>query len=296
MALDHPNERSLHSRPVPRGGGLGIIAGMLAGWAVCAGSVPWVVVGLAVLLAAVSFIDDVRSLGARWRLLAHLAAAGLLCAAFADAFPSLLWVPIVWIGIAWMTNLYNFMDGADGLAGGMALFGFSAYALAAALAGDAAFASVNLVVAAAAGGFLAFNFPPAKVFMGDVGSIPLGFLAAALGLAGWEQGLWPAWFGPAIFAPFVLDASVTLIRRGARGEKIWQAHRSHYYQRLVLAGWSHRRLALAEYALMLATVVVVLVALRRPPALQAALLVALMGTYLAAGLTVDRRWRTQAGG
>jgi hypothetical protein len=86
------------------------------------------------------------------------------------------------------------------------------------------------------------------------------------------------------------------MRRGVRGEKIWQAHRSHYYQRLVLAGWSHRRLALAEYGLMLATVAIALIALDRPPALQAALLLALTCAYLAAGLTVDKRWRAQAGG
>ena len=296
MALDPPNERSLHSKPVPRGGGVAILAGMLGGWALCEGAVPWIVVGLVGLLGLVSFADDVRGLRARWRLLAHLGVAGVLCALFAQSFPSPLWLVVGWLAVAWMTNLYNFMDGSDGLAGGMALFGFSAYALAAGLAGDNGFATVNLVVAVAAAGFLIFNFPPASVFMGDVGSIPLGFLAAALGLAGWAQGLWPVWFPVAIFAPFVLDASVTLMRRVLRRERIWQAHRSHYYQRLVLAGWSHRQLAVAEYGLMLVTAALAVMALDRPPPLQAGLLLALTGVYVAAALAVDRRWRTLAGG
>jgi UDP-N-acetylmuramyl pentapeptide phosphotransferase/UDP-N-acetylglucosamine-1-phosphate transferase len=216
LVLDLPNERSLHPRPVPRGGGLGILAGVLGGWALCQDAVAWEVVALALLLAGVSYADDLRSLPARWRLAAHLSAAGLLCLLFAASFPSPLWLPFAWLAVAWMTNLYNFMDGADGLAGGMAVFGFGAYAAAAGWAGAPGFAAVNLVVAAAAAGFLVFNFPPARVFMGDVGSIPLGFLAAAHGLAGWAQGLWPIWFPAAIFAPFVLDASVTLARRALR--------------------------------------------------------------------------------
>jgi UDP-N-acetylmuramyl pentapeptide phosphotransferase/UDP-N-acetylglucosamine-1-phosphate transferase len=296
MALDHPNERSLHSLPIPRGGGLAILAGVLSGCALSAAPVPWTLVGLAVLLAAVSFADDVRSLRAKWRLVAHLSAAGVVCVLFAESFPSLLWLPVGWLAVAWMTNLYNFMDGADGLAGGMAVCGFGAYGLAAWMGGDVAFASVNIVVAAAAAGFLLFNFPPAKVFMGDVGSIPLGFLAAALGLAGWANGLWAAWFPLAVFAPFILDASVTLVRRALRGERIWQAHRTHYYQRLVLTGWSHRRLATVEYGLMLVTAAVAIVARDRSAALQAVLLLALAAAYLTAALAVDRRWRTQAEG
>lgn len=295
LALDHPNERSLHPQPVPRGGGLAILAGLLCGWALCRDAVAWGVVALALLLAAVSYADDLKSLQARWRLLAHLSAAGLLCLLFAASFPTPVWLPVAWLAVAWMTNLYNFMDGADGLAGGMAVFGFSAYAAAAAWAGDPAFAAVNLVVVGAAAGFLVFNFPPARVFMGDVGSIPLGFLAAAHGIAGWVQGLWPVWFPAVIFAPFVVDASFTLLRRALRREQIWRAHRSHYYQRLVLAGWSHRRLALAEYGLMLLTAAIAFIALRQPPPRQYALLAALTAVYLAAAVLADRRARGRTG-
>jgi len=117
------------------------------------------------------------------------------------ALPPQGWLVVALFAVAvgWMANLYNFMDGADGMAGGMALIGFSVYALAAAVGGAPAFALVNLCVAAAALGFLVFNFPPARVFMGDAGSIPLGFLAGALGLQGWAQDLWPLWFPLVVF-------------------------------------------------------------------------------------------------
>src|SRR5207344_2645488 len=124
------------------------------------------------------------------------------------------------------------------------------YGLAAWLGGNVEIEVLAWSISAAAAGFLIFNFPPAKIFMGDVGSIPLGFLAGAIGVTGWQQGLWPLWFPLVVFAPFIVDATVTLARRVLRGEAVWQAHRSHYYQRIILTGWSHRRTALAEYALM----------------------------------------------
>jgi UDP-N-acetylmuramyl pentapeptide phosphotransferase/UDP-N-acetylglucosamine-1-phosphate transferase len=159
------------------------------------------------------------------------------------------------LAIVWMANLYNFMDGADGLAGGMSVIGFGAYVVAIATLPQAA-GSLGLLAATltgAAAGFLAFNFPPAKVFMGDAGSIPLGFLAIALGIQGNMQGLWPWWFAILVFSPFIVDATATLLRRTLQGQKPWIAHRDNYYQRLILAGWSHRKTALAYYTLMLAT-------------------------------------------
>jgi UDP-N-acetylmuramyl pentapeptide phosphotransferase/UDP-N-acetylglucosamine-1-phosphate transferase len=192
-----------------------------------------------------------------------------------------------------MTNLYNFMDGADGLAGGMAVFGFGTYAIAAWSGGDAAFCYMNLSVAAAAAAFLWFNFPPARMFMGDAGSVPLGFLAAAFGLSGWQAGLWPLWFPPVVFAPFVLDATVTLVRRALRREKLWQAHRTHYYQRQVLMGWSHLQLVAFAYVMMLLSALAALGARVAPPAGQIAVLAALGAAYLVAGLSIDLRWRAR---
>ncbi|HKA40238.1 MAG TPA: glycosyl transferase, partial [Burkholderiales bacterium] len=129
------------------------------------------------------------------------------------------------------------------------------------------------------------------IFMGDAGSVPLGFLAAALGLIGWLQRDWTWWFPFLVFSPFIVDASVTLARRLARREKVWQAHRDHYYQRLVRLGWGHGRTALAEYGVMFASGVAALAALALPPGRQAALLAALAASYLAMIVLVERAWR-----
>src|SRR5262249_53435950 len=147
------------------------------------------------------------------------------------------------VATAWMINLYNFMDGSDGLAGGMAAIGFGCYGIAALAGGDYLCATINLVVAASALGFLCFNFSPARLFMGDVGSVSLGFLAAVLDVVGWLRGDWPVWFGIVVFSPFIVDATVTLFKRALRGARVWEAHREHYYQRLVQSGWGHRKTA-----------------------------------------------------
>lgn len=247
--LDRPNERSLHTRPVARTGGLAIMAGIFCGWWPFPEAPAAACLLAAFVLAAVSFLDDVRGLPVAWRLLCHLAVAAALT--WSLHLPGVVVLPAV-LALVWMTNLYNFMDGSDGLAGGMALFGFGSYGMAAWLHGDLGFAALNWSIGAAALAFLCFNFYPARIFMGDAGSIPLGFLAAALGLLGWQQGAWPPWLPLVVFSPFVVDASVTLLKRLLRGEKVWQAHREHYYQRLVQSGWGHRNTALVEYALMLA--------------------------------------------
>jgi UDP-GlcNAc:undecaprenyl-phosphate/decaprenyl-phosphate GlcNAc-1-phosphate transferase len=286
--LDHPNERSLHVAPVPRTGGLGIMAGVISGLLLAGGDA--LLLTLAVGLMLLSLLDDWKNLPAGWRLLGHLAAAGAFVLAY---FPAAGWIELLLLALAvgWTINLYNFMDGADGLAGGMTVIGFATYAVAAALAGNAPFALTSLCIVAAAAAFLIFNFPPARIFMGDAGSIPLGFLAAALGLLGWRDGLWQLWFPPVAFAPFIVDASATLALRALRGEELWRAHRSHYYQRLVLTGWSHRRLAVAEYGLMLVSGGAALLASHQSGTPQVLILAALAVLYVLTGLTVDRRWR-----
>jgi UDP-N-acetylmuramyl pentapeptide phosphotransferase/UDP-N-acetylglucosamine-1-phosphate transferase len=209
-----------------------------------------------------------------------------------SGWPAML---IVFLLLVWMTNLYNFMDGADGLAGGMAVFGFGTYGFAAWHAGMTDTAWLNGAIAAAALGFLLFNFPPARVFMGDAGSIPLGFLAGALGVAGWEQRIWPAWFPLLVFSPFLVDATVTLLRRGLRGERVWLAHKSHYYQRLVRLGYSHRLLALSEYGLMAAVSTSALWGLFSGFRLGGMLLLLWAIVYLVIGVRVDTRWRSRYG-
>lgn len=250
---DVPNNRSLHSKPVPRTGGIALMAGILSSWMMLWPLLVWWIVVPTVLLFAVSFMDDLYSLSVKKRLLAHLVAATFLVIG-ANFFGQQGFgvVIILVIAVVWIINLYNFMDGSDGLAGGMALFGFANYGIAALLSQDVSFAMMNLAISAAALGFLFFNVSPAKIFMGDAGSIPLGFLVAAMGLWGWQRGDWSLLFPVLVFLPFIADATVTLVKRSLRGMKITEAHRDHYYQRAIQSGMSHRRVAYFEYALMAA--------------------------------------------
>lgn len=223
IALDAPNERSLHHSPKPRTAGIGLLSGAVLGVMAAIGSLN-AGIWIALCLALLSFVDDHRHLPVLVRLSGHLLASAAFVFLIGD-WPYPLLLPILFLGIAWMTNLYNFMDGADGIAGGMTVFGFLAYALVAGLQGHNEIAIVSLCIGAAAAGFLVFNFPPARIFMGDVGSIPIGFLAGAIGLQGWHEGAWPIIFPLIVFVPFVVDATVTLVRRVVRGERVWQAHR-----------------------------------------------------------------------
>ncbi len=248
FALDRPNQRSLHTKLTPRIGGLAIIAGVLISWSASATSCYWILFPFILMLT--SLIDDILLISVKWRLLIQVVtSAGFVVV----ILPHQAWWLIVLLTllITWMTNLFNFMDGSDGLAGGMGLFGFATYAFTAYLMGDMHLAMMSGVIAAACFAFLFFNFYPAKIFMGDSGSIPLGFLAGSIGTYGYFNAMWPAWFPILVFSPFIVDATVTLIKRQIAGEKVWQAHCEHYYQRLVQMGWGHRKTALAEYSLML---------------------------------------------
>lgn len=267
--IDEPNERSLHNRPVPRSGGIGILLGIGAGaiWLTRTGSVPsWagVIAVAAVIVAFISLIDDYREVPPPLRLAVHLGASSVpvFCGLSFELLPLPgLVIPlptpigevITVLFTAWLINLYNFMDGMDGFAGSMALIGFSALATIAALAGDTSYAALAAVVAGASLGFLLFNRPPASLFMGDVGSATLGFLVAVFALWSNRNGHVPGWMSVMIFSVFIVDATVTLIRRALKREAVWKAHRTHHYQRVVQAGWSHRRTTGAAILLMLAS-------------------------------------------
>ncbi|PLZ00553.1 glycosyl transferase [Burkholderia sp. WAC0059] len=290
LATDVPNHRSLHARPTPRVGGWGIVPATSLAIALVAPSL-WLVAAGMLVLAAVSQIDDRRGLPARVRFAVHLAAVVTLVVSY--PVPAPWWVlGLVAFLMLWLVNLYNFMDGANGLAGGMALFGFSAYAVAALHTArpipDLGYASA--AAAAAAAGFLIFNFKPAYVFLGDAGSIPLGFLAGALGYWGWHGNAWPVWFPAFVFAPFIADASVTLAKRLLRGEKFWQAHREHYYQRMIRSGMSHVETALTWYVVMLMGVMVSLWTLDRSRTVQWGIVAAWSAALVLMGIAVDRRW------
>ena len=291
LAQDEPNQRSLHRRVTPRSGGLVLVPAFLTAWIL--GPTPTAALaGPIAVLCLLSYLDDRSHLPVLVRLAAHaaLAAAFLLLVAPRSSLP---WLLAGVLAMVVLVNFYNFMDGADGLAGGMALFGFSAYAWAAA-SGDMGLALACAAIAAAAAGFLLFNYPPAQVFMGDAGSISLGFAAVAIGYSGVHSALWPSWFPLLVFSPFWTDAGMTLLRRLLRGERFWQAHREHYYQRMIRMGWSHRRTALSAYALMAAVAASAVLGLSLEGSGQLALLACWGLAYAAVFLLIDRRWRAAA--
>jgi UDP-N-acetylmuramyl pentapeptide phosphotransferase/UDP-N-acetylglucosamine-1-phosphate transferase len=247
-------------------------------------------------VTAVSFVDDWYGVRPAIRLAAHALGALAVAALLpwpGSAPPSALWqlaaLAATAFAIAWSANLFNFMDGSDGLAALMSVCGFSAYGAAALVAGD--HADVFFALAAATLVFFAVNRPPAKAFMGDGGSVGLGFLAAALGCAGFRAEAWPAWFPLLVFLPFIADASVTIARRAARGDHLFEAHRTHYYQRLHRMGAGHRG-TLAMYGLLIVgTSASALSMLALAPDMGWWALVAWMTTLGALFAGIDYRWR-----
>ncbi|MGI4859038.1 MAG: MraY family glycosyltransferase [Janthinobacterium lividum] len=291
LATDVPTHRSLHTLPTPRVGGWGVSPAAVLGITWFAPQL-WPVALLALLLAVICQIDDRRGLSARVRFLAQAVAATAIGLLFPLGFGYWL-TPFIILALIWMTNLYNFMDGADGLAGGMAVLGFSAYAAASfPFAPPLGIAAV--AVTGAAAGFLIFNLPPAKLFLGDAGSIPLGFLAGAMGVIGAAAHIWPVWFPFMVFSPFIADASVTLLRRVCRGQRFWEAHREHYYQRMIRMDGSHRRTICAWYGLIAVGALLSLLMLHLQMR-QASRILLGMGclwavVLLSLGYCVDRRW------
>ncbi|MGY8958072.1 MAG: MraY family glycosyltransferase [Alphaproteobacteria bacterium] len=263
--MDLPNDRSSHTTPTPRGGGAAVTLVILLVWAWRAVETgdSWspAILAAALGLAVVSWVDDLRSLSPLTRLAAQVLAVAIGVAALLDGafffqglLPGWLDVLVAAIGWIWFVNLFNFMDGIDGISGVEAFSVGCGAALVAFLAPDIAPPApfFGLTIAAAALGFLMWNWHPAKVFLGDVGSIPIGFLLGwvLLGLA--AAGLWAA----AIILPlyYLADATITLTRRVLRGEKPWRAHREHFYQRAVQNGRSHARVSamilVANFALI----------------------------------------------
>lgn len=284
-AVDIPNERSLHSTPIPRSGGLAvtIATGFLWTWLLFQFEVPafmpWLL-GSVLLVLGISWIDDHHQLPAPLRMLVHMAAAALLvigglglerltALGFSWQLPAGFAVVFTLLFVVWMTNLFNFMDGMDGFAGGMATIGFGCMALLGWTQQHPLFALLSSYVALASCGFLVFNFPPARIFLGDVGSCTLGVLAAVFALWAERESIFPLWVAILIFSPFIVDATVTMLRRLWRGENVLKAHRKHYYQRVVQWGWGHRKTVLCEYVLMLICAAAALISHNAPLAVQA---------------------------
>lgn len=302
--LDRPNQRSLHSQPVPRTGGLGILLAVYfgTGWFYAVhGSKPamlWILLALAPV-AMVSFVDDRRGVKPLVRLLVHVLAGAVLFSAGlgvgGDLLPGVPFPQVAGLSAVvtvlftvWMINLYNFMDGIDGFAGGMAVWGFGTLGLIASQNGGSEIAVVCWIIAAAGAGFLVWNWPPARIFLGDSGSSTLGTLASGIALWGAESRIFPIWVPVLVFSPFVVDASVTLVRRAARGEHLWVAHRDHYYQR-VAQRHGHRFTTTFGYILMCGCAVSGIAAIGFSEVGQWILIMAWVGVYGALALLVNQR-------
>lgn len=244
--IDIPNERSSHSIPTPRGGGVAIVLTFLISLVLlgCLQLQPyaWLIglLGAGSLVAVIGFMDDHGHIAARWRLLGHFSAA-LWALFWLNGIPVLsisgVVIDLGWVGtvlaafyLVWMLNLYNFMDGIDGLASVEAINACLGMSIIYFLFGVDNLIWVPAILAMAVAGFLFWNFPPAKIFMGDAGS---GFLGITLGIlslqAAWaEPGFIWAWL--IMLGVFICDATFTLVRRLLRGDKVYEAHRSHGYQ------------------------------------------------------------------
>lgn len=296
--LDHPNERSSHAVPTPRGGGWALVPTVVAAWMALVGldAAPAgptaLLCGLAVALGALSWLDDLRDLSPLWRLMGQIAAVavalwlvdrpgsffgGWLPAPIDAVAAGLLWV--------WYINLFNFMDGIDGISGVEAATTGAGVAVIALLVGlGPTLPAFGLTVAAAALGFLWWNWQPARIFLGDVGSVPLGFLLGWLLLLLAAEGQAAA----ALILPlyYLADATITLVRRALRGEKVWRPHRQHFYQQAVQRGASHARVSLAILAVdlgLLGLAAAAALGWPGPALIGAALVVAALLAYLRSG-------------
>ena len=318
--IDRPNQRSSHSRPTARGGGIAIIlvvivAGLAAGRR---SDVVLALMGLSFGLAALSFWDDLRPLRPAVRFGGHaLAALGVLYALNWPRFsvgltsqpgvalPALASWFFLFLWLTGYTNAFNFMDGINGLAAGqavvtgfgMALLGSVASGQWSVISGQWAVVSppvlLSLVIAGAALGFLPHNFPKARIFMGDVGSAPLGFLLATLVI--WmarDFGWWLLVPLTLLHANFVLDTGITLARRILRGERWYEAHREHFYQRLIRSGKSHAFVTLWEMGLQLIVLGLMVVYVFNGVPMRVALVATVLMIWLAFFAYCDRCFQT----
>jgi glycosyltransferase WbpL len=266
--LDHPNARSSHSRPTPRGGGISIVVvvSLAAALSIYRDAsdvaVPWAILCGGLAVATVGYLDDRSSLPVSVRMIVHVASAGW-AVFLLGGLPAIQWgASVVHAGlwgdllavfaIVWMLNLFNFMDGIDGIAASEAAFvGAAGAGLGWVVGIHSTTDAVAAAVAAASLGFLLWNWPPAKIFMGDVGSGFSGYVIGVLALAGSRQHPGEIWVWLILTGVFFVDATVTLVRRIARGERVHQAHRIHAYQWLARRWGSHLRVTISMWAVNL---------------------------------------------
>ncbi len=263
--LDHANARSSHTGSIPRGGGVVFcvltlvfaVVSLAMGW--CDSRVAGVLLLGGGLIAAVGFIDDIRPLPAAVRFSAHALAAIILVVGLSPLPQSIAGIPIVipaWLmqvllvlAVMWSINLWNFMDGIDGLAGSQAMIVLAGLTVVAGCSGSSGI--LPAVMTGLVGGFLLWNLSSRRLFMGDAGSGFLGISVLLLIVVLWTRGDMPIWSGVLATAMMWVDATVTLVRRTLRGQRPWVAHRSHVYQHLVHGNWSHRQVTAAYCAVQI---------------------------------------------
>ena len=285
--IDQPGPRRSHDRPVARGGGLAVAVGLLAafgliglqggplGDSALSLRALWGLTAGVAIVALLGALDDHRPLPVRVRLPIQLLVAIGLVFVFGgvssisiggQALPAAaLWTVLAVPAVVWMMNLFNFMDGSDGLAALEALVAGALLGWAFERGGAALPAAVAFAVVGAAAGFLAWNRPPARIFLGDAGSLTLGFALGALALIGSVTGIVSVCAAFIAVSPFVIDATATLVQRRVRGAGWYTPHREHAYQRRIRAGWSHAQVLIALAVLNVGIVVPAFVfAVRRP--------------------------------
>ena len=282
--LDIPNARSLHTRPTPRGGGLGIVIGVLIGaWSLFVSrilSIPLREISAlslgGAIVALIGWLDDIHRLSYPIRLVVQVISSAVILIAVghfhtikvpfvSDIHLYSIGIPLALFWIMGLTNAYNFMDGIDGIAGGQALIAGSGWAIIGYMNSETFVALIGLLLAASSLGFLSHNWPPARIFMGDVGSAFIGFTLAVLPIIAGQRDPRFMIVGILLVWPFVFDTSFTLARRLYNKENIFVAHRSHIYQRLVIAGYSHRFVTLLYMGLALIGTVIALLWYKNAP-------------------------------
>jgi Fuc2NAc and GlcNAc transferase len=301
--IDVPNERSAHTRPVPRGGGLAIAGVVITGSVILGvreelpSNFLAALIGGGLIVAGIGWLDDHRSVSSLVRVVAHFLAAALAVALMQGLPEMTVGGRVVQLGvlgslfavltIVWLINLYNFMDGIDGIAGVNAVTVglFGAFLLQ--RSGSSGLASIAFLIAGASFGFLLWNWAPARIFLGDVGSGFLGFCFAVLAVASENTSEVPLLLWILLMGVFIVDATVTLIRRVARGENWYAAHNNHAYQRAVRSGFAHSTVSLAVAAINCLLGVAVIMVQRSPMLLVVA--VAGLGFLVSIYLAVERR-------
>jgi len=290
--LDVPNERSSHTQPTPRGGGLALVVVMLALWLLSSWNTVehWPLLPYAIgasVIAGISWLDDLRCVPTVVRLVVHGAAAALAIKSFDywHITGTLFELNLDWLGllltfiwIVGLTNAYNFMDGIDGIAGAQAVVVGLGWAVLGWLGGQAQVSVMGMLLAGASLGFLFHNWPRARIFMGDVGSAFLGYTFAVIPLMAAhapQADSRLALIGALLLWPFIFDSSFTFLRRAMHGENVFAAHRTHLYQRLVIAGRTHQFVTLLYAGLALVGVVLAVAWWRGMAGSKAAILVLL---------------------